>query len=152
LVFSTLHTNDAPSAVTRLTDMGVEHYLVSSSLVAVLAQRLVRVLCDECKRPYPADIDELRKQGWEAAGPLTFYKAGECAHCGHTGFLGRVGIFEFMEMEEGIRRAIVARSDASTLRVAARERGMRSLREDGWLKVASGQTTLEEVLRVTQEV
>ena len=152
LVFSTLHTNDAPSAVTRLTDMGVEHYLVSSSLVAVLAQRLVRVLCDECKRPYPADIDELRKLGWEAAGPLTLYKAGECAHCGHTGFLGRVGIFEFMEMEEGIRRAIVARSDASTLRVAARERGMRSLREDGWLKVASGQTTLEEVLRVTQEV
>jgi len=152
LVFSTLHTNDAPSAITRLTDMGVEHYLVSSSLVAVLAQRLVRVLCDECKRPYAADIDELRKQGWEATERLTLYKAGECAHCGNTGFLGRVGIFEFMEMDEGIRRAIVARSDASTLRVAARERGMRSLREDGWLKVASGQTTLEEVLRVTQEV
>ncbi|SPE32198.1 Type II secretion system protein E [Acidobacteriia bacterium SbA2] len=152
LVFSTLHTNDAPSAVTRLTDMGVEHYLVSSSLVAVLAQRLVRVLCDECKRPYPADTDDLRKQGWETGGPLTLYKAGECARCGHTGFLGRVGIFEFMEMEEGIRRAIVSRADASTLRVAARERGMRSLREDGWLKVASGQTTLEEVLRVTQEV
>jgi len=152
LVFSTLHTNDAPSAVTRLTDMGVEHYLVSSSLVAVLAQRLVRVLCEKCKKPYPADLDELRKQGWDTTGPLTFYKAGECAHCGHTGFLGRVGIFEFMEMDEGIRRAIVARADASTLRVAARERGMRSLREDGWLKVASGQTTLEEVLRVTQEV
>jgi general secretion pathway protein E len=153
LVFSTLHTNDAPSAVTRLTDMGVEHYLVSSSLVSVLAQRLVRVLCPDCKKPYPADGDEMRKEGWEgASGPLTLYRAEGCAHCAHTGFLGRVGIFEFMELDEGIRRAIVAHADASTLRAAARERGMRSLREDGWLKIASGQTTVEEVLRVTQEV
>jgi general secretion pathway protein E len=153
LVFSTLHTNDAPSAITRLTDMGVEHYLVSSSLVAVLAQRLVRVLCPDCKKPYAADGDELRKEGWEGArGPLTLYTAGGCAHCGQSGFLGRVGIFEFMELDEGIRRAIVAHADASTLRTAARERGMRSLREDGWLKIASGQTMVEEVLRVTQEV
>jgi general secretion pathway protein E len=153
LVFSTLHTNDAPSAITRLTDMGVEHYLVSSSLVAVLAQRLVRVLCEDCKQPYAADPGELRKGGWDGAdGSLTLYRSAGCARCGHTGFLGRVGIFEFMEMDEGIRRAIVARADASTLRVAARERGMRSLREDGWLKIASGQTTVEEVLRVTQEV
>jgi general secretion pathway protein E len=153
LVFSTLHTNDAPSAVTRLTDMGVEHYLVSSSLVAVLAQRLVRVLCPDCRKPYAADGDELRKEGWEgASGPLTLYRAEGCAHCAHTGFLGRVGIFEFMELDEGIRRAIVARADASTLGATAREQGMRSLREDGWLKIASGQTTLEEVLRVTQEV
>jgi len=153
LVFSTLHTNDAPSAVTRLTDMGVEHYLVSSSLVSVLAQRLVRVLCPDCKKPYAAHGDELRREGWEAAsGPLTLYRAEGCAHCGHTGFLGRVGIFEFMELDEGIRRVIVGRGDASTLRTAARERGMRSLKEDGWLKIASGQTTLEEVLRVTQEV
>ena len=153
LVFSTLHTNDAPSAITRLTDMGVEHYLVSSSLVAVLAQRLVRVLCDACKKPYAADGDELRKQGWQdVSGSLTLYQAGGCPHCGHTGFLGRVGIFEFMELDEGLRRAIVARADASTLRAAARERGMTSLREDGWLKIASGQTTVEEVLRVTQEV
>jgi general secretion pathway protein E len=153
LVFSTLHTNDAPSAVTRLTDMGVEHYLVSSSLVAVLAQRLVRVLCADCKKPYAGDGDELRKEGWEEArGPMMLYQANGCAHCGHAGFLGRVGIFEFMELDEGIRRAIVARADASTLRTAARERGMRSLKEDGWLKIASGQTTLEEVLRVTQEV
>ncbi len=153
LVFSTLHTNDAPSAVTRLTDMGVEHYLVSSSLVAVLAQRLVRVLCPDCRKPYAADGDELRKEGWkDASGPLTLYRAEGCAHCAHTGFVGRVGIFEFMELDEGIRREIVARADASTLRAAARERGMRSLREDGWLKIASGQTTVEEVWRVTQEV
>jgi general secretion pathway protein E len=153
LVFSTLHTNDAPSAVTRLTDMGVEHYLVSSSLVAVLAQRLVRVLCPDCKKPYAADGAELQKEGWEgASGDLTLCRAEGCAQCGHTGFLGRVGIFEFMELDEGIRRAIVARADASTLREAARQRGMRSLKEDGWLKIASGQTTVEEVLRVTQEV
>jgi len=153
LVFSTLHTNDAPSAITRLTDMGVEHYLVSSSLVAVLAQRLVRVLCDQCRQPYTAETEELRSQGWEGVtGPLTLYRAGKCAHCAQTGFQGRVGIFEFMEMDEGIRRAIVSRADASTLRAAARERGMRSLREDGWLKIAAGQTTVEEVLRVTQEV
>jgi general secretion pathway protein E len=153
LVFSTLHTNDAPSAITRLTDMGVEHYLVSSSLVAVLAQRLVRVLCPDCRRPYAADGDELRKEGWQgASGPLTLYRAEGCAHCAHTGFVGRVGIFEFMELDEGIRREIVARADASTLRAAARERGMRSLREDGWLKIASGQTTVEEVWRVTQEI
>ena len=153
LVFSTLHTNDAPSAVTRLTDMGVEHYLVSSSLVAVLAQRLVRVLCDECKQPYTADGAQLRRDGWDCVpGPLTLYHAGGCARCGQAGFLGRVGIFEFMELDEGIKRAIVARADASTLRNAARERGMLSLREDGWLKVATGQTTLEEVLRVTQEI
>jgi len=153
LVFSTLHTNDAPSAVTRLTDMGVEHYLVSSSLVAVLAQRLVRVLCDDCKQPYTADGAQLRQDGWDcAAGPLTLYRAGGCARCSQSGFLGRVGIFEFMELDEGIKRAIVARADASTLRNAARERGMRSLREDGWLKLAAGQTALEEVLRVTQEI
>jgi general secretion pathway protein E len=153
LVFSTLHTNDAPSAVTRLTDMGVEHYLVSSSVVAVLAQRLVRVLCAECRQAYAADGDELRRQGWPCApGPLTLYRAGGCLHCGQTGFHGRVGIFEFMELDESIRRQIVARADASTLRTAARQQGMRSLKEDGWLKVTSGQTTLEEAMRVTQEV
>ena len=103
--------------------------------------------------PYAADGDELRKQGWEARAGLDALQSGQNARiAGNTGFLGRVGIFEFMELEEGIRRAIVARADASTLRVAARERGMRSLSEDGWLKIASGQTTLEEVLRVTQEV
>ena len=153
LVFSTLHTNDAPSAVTRLTDMGVEHYLVSSSMVAVLAQRLVRVLCPDCKRPYEADGARLQGEGWPCgSGPVRLWQAGGCAQCGRTGYLGRVGIFEFMEMDERIRREIVGRADAGTLRVAARERGMRSLREDGWLKAAAGQTTIEEVLRVTQEL
>ena len=153
LVFSTLHTNDAPSAVTRLTDMGVEHYLVSSSVVAVLAQRLVRVLCSQCRASYQAAGDELRRQGFACEpGPLTLWRAVGCVHCGQTGFHGRVGIFEFMELDESIRRQIVARADAGTLRSAARANGMRSLKEDGWLKVAAGQTTLEEVMRVTQEV
>jgi general secretion pathway protein E len=153
LVFSTLHTNDAPSAVTRLTDMGVEHYLVSSSLVAVLAQRLVRLLCAHCKVPCQEDGENLRRQGWECeSGPLTLWRSEGCSQCGETGFQGRVGIFEFMELDDRMRREIVARADASTLRSAARERGMSSLKEDGWLKVVSGQTTLEEVMRVTQEV
>jgi general secretion pathway protein E len=151
LVFSTLHTNDAPSAVTRLTDMGVEHYLVSSSLVAVLAQRLVRVLCAECKKAYQEGGENLQRQGWEceSGGLVTLWRPEGCSQCGQTGFQGRVGIFEFMELDDRMRREIVARADASTLRAVARERGMRSLKEDGWLKVASGQTTLEEVVRVT---
>jgi general secretion pathway protein E len=153
LVFSTLHTNDAPSAVTRLTDMGVEHYLVSSSVVAVLAQRLVRLLCPECKSPYEIDGAQLRKQGYECDdAPLPFWQAKGCARCGQTGYWGRVGIFEFMELDEGIRREIVNRADAGALRSAARERGMRTLKEDGWLKATTGATTLEEILRVTQEI
>ena len=153
LVFSTLHTNDAPSAVTRLTDMGVEHYLVSSSLVAVLAQRLVRLLCPECKTPYEVGAADLRKLGYESDGASTpMWRAKGCSHCAQTGYWGRVGIFEFMELDEGMRREIVNRADASTLRAAARERGMRTLKEDGWLKATSGVTTLEEILRVTQEI
>lgn len=153
LVFSTLHTNDAPSAVTRLTDMGVEHYLVSSSLVAVLAQRLVRVLCPDCKEPHRVSAEELRGQGWKPPdGTVKLWRAKGCARCGETGYQGRVGIFEFMELDDAIRRLIVSRADANELRQAARAAGMRTLKEDGWLKVLSGQTALSEVLRVTQEV
>jgi len=152
LVFSTLHTNDAPSAVTRLTDMGVEHYLVSSSLVAVLAQRLVRLLCPECKSSYQAPGGQLRKEGFACEdAPVTLWRAEGCTQCGQTGYRGRVGIFEFMELDEGLRREVVNRADANALRSAARERGMRTLKEDGWLKATSGLTTLEEILRVTQE-
>ena len=153
LVFSTLHTNDAPSAVTRLTDMGVEHYLVSSSLVAVLAQRLVRVLCVECKQTYQAEAKEFDlPEGQVPRGPVTLWRAQGCAHCAQTGYQGRIGIFELMELDDEVRRLIVAKADANVLRQAARARGMRSLKEDGWQKVAAGVTTREEVLRVTQEV
>ena len=153
LVFSTLHTNDAPSAVTRLTDMGVEHYLVCSSVVAVLAQRLVRVLCPECKQPRSIEGEELRKQGWPVEENLVHAcQATGCAHCGQTGFRGRVGIFEFLEMDDELRREIMRRADSNALRAIARRRGLRSLKEDGWLKVKAGVTTPEEVFRVTQEV
>ncbi len=143
-VFSTLHTNDAPSAITRLTDMGVENYLICSSLVSVLAQRLVRKICVHCKRP---DGQRLTPFGNE----IDVFRGQGCEHCSGTGYRGRVGIFELMELNEEIRRLIMRNSDASVLVEAARRNGMRSLREDGWQKVAAGVTTADEVTRVTQE-
>jgi general secretion pathway protein E len=143
-VYSTLHTNDAPSAITRLTDMGVENYLISSSVVAVLAQRLVRVICHECK----VDAGERMTPMGEM---VPSFRGAGCDRCFGTGYKGRVGIFEMMELSEDIRRLIMANADAGQLTVAAREHGMRSLREDGWLKVATGVTTADEVIRVTQE-
>jgi general secretion pathway protein E len=153
LVFSTLHTNDAPSAITRLTDMGVEPYLISSSLVAVLAQRLVRLLCVHCKKPDTVSDKELAQKGWNVpSGPLTVWRPQGCPQCGGTGFHSRIGIYELMELGEEIRRMVVAHADANVLRSAARERGMRTLKEDGWEKIGAGVTTPEEVLRVTQEI
>jgi general secretion pathway protein E len=144
LVFSTLHTNDAPSAITRLTDMGVENYLITSSLVAVLAQRLVRVICPECKQP---DGERLTPNG----SAIPTWRGRGCQHCFHTGYIGRVGIFEMMEMSDELRRLVMRNEDASVLTEAARRNGMTTLREDGWQKVAAGITTADEVLRVTQE-
>jgi general secretion pathway protein E len=143
-VYSTLHTNDAPSAISRLTDMGVENYLITSSLVAVLAQRLVRVICPDCKTSAATAItpDGDTIPTWRGAG---------CENCFGTGFRGRLGIFEMMELSEEIRAIIMRNEDASKLTAAARRDGMRNLREDGWLKVRRGVTTSEEVTRVTQE-
>ena len=143
-VFSTLHTNDAPSAITRLTDMGVENYLICSSLVSVLAQRLVRLICPQCRVPDGTRIapDGEMAECWRGAG---------CDACGGTGYSGRVGIFELMEMNEELRRSIMANEDASRITEIARRHGMRSLREDGWEKVRAGTTTAGEVMRVTQE-
>ncbi|MBI4464402.1 MAG: Flp pilus assembly complex ATPase component TadA, partial [Acidobacteria bacterium] len=151
LVFSTLHTNDAPSAITRLTDMGIETFLLTSSLVAVLAQRLVRVICPRCKQRERASGAWLRSVGFDA--PQTEYavfRGAGCEACSQTGFRGRVGLFELMELEEDLRKLILANADASTLARAARARGMRTLLEDGQQKVLEGITTPEEVLRVTQ--
>jgi general secretion pathway protein E len=145
LVFSTLHTNDAPSAITRLVDMGVENYLITSSLVGILAQRLVRVICKECKEPAK------RAMSPEGENIPTFHGAG-CAVCNGTGFQSRMGIFEMMDVNDEIRRLIMNNSDASVLTQAARRNGMRSLREDGWLKIRDGITTVSEVMRVTQEL
>ncbi|MBI3933529.1 MAG: Flp pilus assembly complex ATPase component TadA, partial [Acidobacteria bacterium] len=155
LVLSTLHTNDAPSAITRLTDMGVENYLLTSSLVAVLAQRLVRVICGQCKQEERVPGAWLRSLGLPMPEQATgaehsIFRGAGCEACAHTGFRGRVGIFELMEIGEEIRKGILANADASSLARSARARGMRTLPEDGWRKVRGGMTTPEEILRVTQ--
>jgi general secretion pathway protein E len=144
LVFSTLHTNDAPSAITRLTDMGVENYLITSSLVAVLAQRLVRVICVNCKQPNGSALTPDGEY-------IEVYRGAGCEQCNGRGYISRVGIFEMMDINEEVRRLIMNDTDAGVLTQAARRNGMRSLREDGWWKIREGVTTVEEVMRVTQE-
>jgi len=152
LVFSTLHTNDAAGAVTRLIDMGVEPFLVCSSLNAVVAQRLVRVICPRCKEAYRADSSTLRELGLSAGDrEILFYRGRGCEYCLETGYRGRTGIFEFLVVDEGIRALILRTSDASTIHRAAVDAGMRTLRDDGIRKVLEGITTVEEVLRVTGE-
>jgi len=143
-VYSTLHTNDAPSAITRLTDMGVENYLLTSSLVAVLAQRLVRVICSQCRQP---DGEATTPKGER----IPAFRGAGCDHCFGTGYRGRVGIFELMELNEELRAIIMRNEDASVITAAAYRNGMRNLRDDGWEKVARGVTTSDEVMRVTQE-
>jgi general secretion pathway protein E len=143
-VFSTLHTNDAPSAITRLTDMGVENYLITSSLVSVLAQRLVRVICEHCKGE---DGTRMAPDG----ETVKCYRGRGCEQCFGTGYTGRVGIFELMELNDEIRKLIMHNEDAVAITNAARRNGMHNLRDDGWLKVAQGVTTAGEVMRVTQE-
>jgi general secretion pathway protein E len=143
-VYSTLHTNDAPSAITRLIDMGVEEYLISSTVVAILAQRLVRVICPHCK----VEAGPVRTP--EGKMVRSFRGAG-CDRCFGSGFTGRVGIFELMELNDELRNLILGKADAIQLTAAARRNGMRNLREDGWMKVPLGLTTPQEVLRVTQE-
>jgi general secretion pathway protein E len=152
LVFSTLHTNDAPSAITRLLDMGVEGFLLSSTIRGVLAQRLVRVICPVCKvaDSTPAGQEELAHLKMGRIENL--YKGTGCEHCAFTGFLGRIGIFELFLIDDEIRRMILKNLDALQMREAARKKGMVTLLEDGLEKVRAGMTTLPEVLRVTQEV
>ena len=152
LVFSTLHTNDAPSAITRLVDMGVPAYLLSSSLLAVLAQRLVRVLCQSCKERTVIPREALSGAGAPVPeGPVFAYRAVGCPDCRQIGFRERIGIFEFMELDNELQRLVVQTSESNVLREVARKKGMKTLREDGFEKVLAGVTTMEEVLRVTQE-
>ncbi|MCC7376245.1 MAG: type II/IV secretion system protein [Verrucomicrobiales bacterium] len=152
LVFSTLHTNDAPSAFTRLIDMGIEPFLVASSVEAVLAQRLVRTICRHCKVEQQVDHAYLRRIGFpeEEIGTARFWKGAGCEQCRDLGYQGRMGIYELLVVTENIRPLIMSRSPATTLAQRAMECGMRTLRTDGWNKVRSGMTTIEEVLRVTQ--
>jgi general secretion pathway protein E/type IV pilus assembly protein PilB len=149
LVFSTLHTNDAPGALTRLVDMGVEPYLVASSLEAVLAQRLVRVLCPHCKQPDTSERAQAFKVKLGIPAEKTIYKSVGCRECRNTGFFGRHAIFEWMDTNEEIRQLILKSASTDQIRAAARRDGMRTLAEDGWRLVAAGVTTVEEVLSVT---
>ncbi|HOI51748.1 MAG TPA: ATPase, T2SS/T4P/T4SS family, partial [Azonexus sp.] len=150
LVLATLHTNDAVSAATRLTDMGIEPFLLSSSLLGVLAQRLVRRICPHCRQPGPAASDaglpaEIGRL-WQAVG---------CPHCAHTGYLGRLGIYELLEIDDALRPLVHQQSGEAALRAAARDpaRGaslLRLLHEDGLRWLEAGETSLEELLRVTR--
>ncbi|MFL5311634.1 MAG: type II secretion system ATPase GspE [Myxococcales bacterium] len=154
LVFSTVHTNDAAGAITRLIDMGVEPYLVGSSLIGVLAQRLVRVLCKECREAYLPTPEELREIGIgpeKAREPRMIYRAVGCDACNRTGYHGRSGIYEFMLVDDAIRELAVKKTDSGSIKRAAVHKGMRTLMEDGGRKVLRGITTVAEVLSVTQE-
>jgi general secretion pathway protein E len=152
LVLTTLHTNDAPSAITRLIDMGTEDYLLSSTVIGILAQRLVRVACPSCQEPYspsPAVLREMKLSGADLAG-LKISEVKGCEKCSNTGYWGRTGIFEFLRITDDIQRLILGKKDSNIIKEAARKNGLRTLREDGWLKVKQGITTISEVLRVTQ--
>jgi len=153
LVLTTLHTNDAPSAITRLIDMGIEDYLLSSTIIGILAQRLVRVACPFCREPYspsPAVLREMKLTSADLAGHRIADVRG-CEKCSNTGYWGRQGIFEFLKITEDIQRLVLGKKDSNIIKETARKNGLRTLREDGWLKVKQGITTISEVLRVTQE-
>jgi len=149
LVFSTLHTNDAPGALTRLVDMGVEPYLVASSLEAVLAQRLVRVLCEQCKQPDQSPAAQAFKEQVGIPSQTVVYRSVGCQECRQTGFYGRHAIFEWMDSDNEIRQLILKNVSSDVIREAARRGGMKTLADDGWRLVQMGLTTVEEVLSVT---
>ncbi|MDR7400815.1 MAG: GspE/PulE family protein [Armatimonadota bacterium] len=153
LVLTTIHTNDAPSALTRLADMGIEPYLIASAVIGVASQRLVRLLCAECKQPAPIPKDLMAWLAGAVREPLPaaeFARPGGCAACRHTGYQGRTGIFEVLVMTDAVRRKVLARASAAEIGEAARAEGMIPMRADGMLKALRGLTTVEEVLRVTR--
>jgi type IV pilus assembly protein PilB len=151
LVLSTLHTNDAPTAFTRLIDMGMEPFLISSSITGVMAQRLVRTICPNCKEEYQPSREILEELGIPEAKGLKFARGKKCRECKETGYAGRTGIFELLVTNEKIKGMVVKKSSALDLRKEALKSGMKSLRDDGIAKLKKGITTVEEVLRVTQE-
>lgn len=151
LVFSTLHTNDAASAFTRLVDMGIEPFLIASAVMATVAQRLVRLVCKECRSPYIPSQAELDRLGAGKIEPTdTWYRAVGCPACSNSGYAGRIAIYELLLVDDTIRDLILKNADSNTIKKAAIEKGMRTLRADGVLKVRQGLTTAEEVMRVTQ--
>ncbi|MCE5322001.1 type II secretion system ATPase GspE [bacterium] len=150
LVLSTLHTNDAPGALTRLVDMGIEPFLIASSVIGVLAQRLVRVVCPKCKEQYQPPRDAIKRLGIDIDGDarVSFYRGKGCDHCRGNGYKGRLGVYELMHVNDRIRDLVLQKSSAHLIREAAVETGMKSLRDDAIAKILLGQTTLEECLRV----
>jgi len=151
MVLSTLHTNDAASAATRLLDMGVEPYLVTSTLNAAMAQRLVRTICKECREEYEPDPDSLPRDLRELMAPgQTFWRGAGCRKCRGTGYRGRTGLFELMEMTDELSEQVMSRAPSGKILSVARSQGLRLLREDGWRKVQAGKTTPEEVIRSTK--
>ena len=154
LVLSTLHTNDAAGGVTRLLDMGVDDYLLTSTINGILAQRLVRLLCPHCRQPYqalPELVEEMRLRRFSDSGDILLYKAVGCEQCGGTGYRGRAAIMEFLTMTDPLRRLVLKHADATVLQAEAQQQGMEALYEDGLRKAVAGTTTLEEVLRVTTQ-
>jgi general secretion pathway protein E len=154
LVFSTLHTNDSCGAVTRLLDMGIEPFLVSSSVMAVMAQRLVRRVCPSCREAYAPTLEEIRQLGLSAdrfEGHTVFRTGAGCQECKRTGYRGRTGIHELLVVDDDIRALVMKNADAASIRRAATAKGMSTLREDGADKLLAGVTTVDEILRVTQE-
>jgi general secretion pathway protein E len=153
LVLSTLHTNDAPSSVIRLLDLGIPHYLIQSTVVGIVAQRLVRVICSHCKAPFKMDLKELATLGLDLGreGSLDLQRGKGCIRCRGTGYLGRTGIYEVLPITESIKRHIVSEADADQIRDVARKEGMITLRENAVKKLQEGVTTYQEVLRVTWE-
>jgi type IV pilus assembly protein PilB len=151
LVLSTLHTNNAPTAVTRLTDMGVEPFLISASVIGVLAQRLAKRVCENCKEEYEPAPDLLLAFDWDPESPpdpeQKFYRGSGCDICRQTGYKGRLGVFELMELDSEIRELIVRRAPLADIESAARSIGMRTLKDDAFDKVLSGATNPEEIIR-----
>jgi len=151
LVFSTLHTNDAAGAVSRLLEMGVENYLLASALLGVLAQRLVRRVCRRCARPVELSVEVLREIGAHGAERVNAVEGVGCEECANTGYRGRSGIYEFLPVTDAIKGLILERASSGLIKDAAVKQGMRPLREDGWRNVRNGNTTVSEVVRVSQE-
>jgi len=151
LVFSTLHTNDAPGALTRLVDMNVEPYLVASSLEAVLAQRLVRVLCPECKAEDASETTAALKEMAGIPSKVKIFRGTGCRACRNTGYHGRHGIFEWMDLDNEIRQMVLRSCSSGEIRQVAVRKGMRSLSDDGWRLIGEGITTPEEVMRVAKD-
>jgi general secretion pathway protein E len=154
IVLSTVHTNDAPSTVNRLLDMGVEDYLLTSTVIGILAQRLVRTLCEQCKEPYtalPEIVDQLGLRRLAPAGEVQLWRAKGCTPCAQTGYMGRISIMEMLPMTDGLRSLVMKHAGATELRAQAVRDGLLTMYEDGMRKALRGVTTFEEVVRVTRE-